>query len=270
MFQEVLACLDGSALAEKILPLARALSASKGGKLVLLRVVADSAELSAEEESLRASARRYGAELRWVVSADPAAAIGAELERGPQRIAALTTHGHSAWVEAILGGVALRVIREAKRPVVIFRPLDEDREAPEKIDLIAVALDGSRFAEKILPHAVTAAQCLSARLQLLQVSPVVAVPADLAKQKRLDVHEASYLHRKAGKIEAANRIEVQWEVLHGNPAEAICGYLKGMPDTLLAMTTHARSAIERTVLGSVAGSCLRHASVPLLLHWPHH
>ena len=44
---------------------------------------------------------------------------------------------------------------------------------------------------------------------------------------------------------------------------------EGYPDTLLAMTTHARSGIERAVLGSVAGYCVRHAGVPLLLYWPH-
>lgn len=268
MFQEILACLDGSELAEKILPLAHALSASKGGKLVLLRVVGDAAELAAEEESLRASAQRYSAELRCVVSADPAAAIGVELERGPHRIAALTTHGRSAWVEAILGSVALRVIREARRPVIVFRPLEKDREAPSKVDVIAVALDGSRFAEKIIPHAVKAAQYLSARLQLLQVLPVLPVPADLTLQEMHDVHESSYLHRRAGEIKAAHGLDVQWEVLHGTPAEAICGYLNDMPDTLLAMTTYARSSIERTVLGSVAGSCVRHAGVPMMLYWP--
>lgn len=127
MFDEVLACLDGSSLAEEILPLARALSVAAGGKLVIFRVLGDIAELAAEEESLRDIAHRCEAELRWVVSADAAAAIGAELESNPHRTAALTTHGHSAWVEAILGSVALRVIHEAKRPVVIFRPLEAER-----------------------------------------------------------------------------------------------------------------------------------------------
>ena len=76
--------------------------------------------------------------------------------------------------------------------------------------------------------------------------------------------ESSYLHRQAADIRAAHGIEPQWEVLHGDPADAICRYLKGMPDTLLAMTTHALNGIERAVLGSVAGYCVRHAGVPLL------
>jgi nucleotide-binding universal stress UspA family protein len=42
-----------------------------------------------------------------------------------------------------------------------------------------------------------------------------------------------------------------------------------MPNTLLAMTTHARAGIERAILGSVAAACVRRANVPLLLYWPH-
>jgi len=267
MFQKLLACLDGSALAEKILPWARALTASKGGKLTLLRIVPEAAAL--EDPYMRDCARRYGAELRFVVSTDPAAAIGAELEREPSAIAALSTHGRTAWTEAILGSVALRVIREAKRPVVVFRPLAEDREAPKTIGTVAVALDGSKFSEKIIPHAAKAAHFLSARLHLLQALPVdPALP--LISQQKSDVLEPSYLRRKAAAIKAHYGIEPAWEVLHGDPPEAICRYLSDLPDTLLAMTTHARGGFERALIGSVAATCVRRAGVPLLLHWPRH
>ena len=50
---------------------------------------------------------------------------------------------------------------------------------------------------------------------------------------------------------------------------AICQHIKGMSETMLALTTHARGGVERAVLGSVAAKCIRHAGVPLLLYWPH-
>ena len=145
MFGQVIACLDGSSLAEKILPLAREVTIAAGGRLTLLRVVEDAAELAAEEEYQRDYARQYGADLRFRISSDPADAIVAELERVPGAVAALTTHGRSAWLEALLGSVAFRVIRAAKRPVIIFRSLG-DHDAPRRIDNVTVALDGSRFA----------------------------------------------------------------------------------------------------------------------------
>jgi nucleotide-binding universal stress UspA family protein len=105
---------------------------------------------------------------------------------------------------------------------------------------------------------------------LIQVLPLQSPILPGPDQETVVLLESSYLHRKAAAIKEAHGIDADWEVLHGDPADAICRYLKGMPNTLLAMTTHARSAVERAVLGSVAGYCLRHAGVPLLLYWPQH
>ena len=74
MFDEILACLDGSQLAQQILPLAHGITAAASATLTLLRVVADADELAAEESDLRQCARRYRAEVRFLLSADPAAA----------------------------------------------------------------------------------------------------------------------------------------------------------------------------------------------------
>ena len=268
MFNEIIACIDGSSLPEKILPLARGIAAPSGGRLILLRVVQHADEFAAEETYLRDCARQYNAELRFRVAADPALAILAELERNPRATTALTTHGRTAWAQAILGSVALPVIRGAKRPVIVFRPLDDARAVPNQISMIALALDGGRFSEKMIPYAVKAAQALSARLLLLQALPIHTKLTPLTEHEKSDVLESSYLHGKAVDIKSDHGIDAQWEVLHGEAADAICRYVKDMPDTLLAMTTHARGPIKRSVLGSVAGYCVRHAGVPLLLYWP--
>jgi nucleotide-binding universal stress UspA family protein len=270
MFDNILACLDGSSLAEKILPLARGIAAAKGGKLTLLRVVADLAEISSEEKYLRDCARQYCAQLSFPVSSDPANAIVAELASNPNAIAALTTHGRTAWAEAILGSVAHRVLGESKRPVLLFRPLEKDGEAPKQITTVVVALDGNEFSEKMIPYAVEAAKSLSAKLLLIEALPLQSPLPPLAAYERSDILESSYLHRKANEIKSAHGISPQWEVLHGEPADAICRYVRGMPETLLAMTSHGRGGLERALLGSVTAACLRHAGVPLLLYWPHH
>ena len=270
MFDEVIACLDGSSMAETILPLAHSLAAAKNGNLILLRIVADTTELAAEENDLRDCARQYGATVRFLVAPDPAEAIVAEIKRSPEGgVAALTTHGRSAWAEAILGSVALRVLREATRPIVLFRPLDRNTEAPKKIANIVAALDGSEFAERIIPYAAKAALALSAQLCLVQVLELSAAAAPLESHQKSDVSESSYLHWQAGAIKKTLGITPQWEVLHGRPAEAICQYVKGTPDTLLALTTHARRGVQLAIIGSVAAECTRRARVPMLLYWPH-
>lgn len=134
---------------------------------------------------MRDRTRQYRAELRFLVSSDPAQAIGAELARDLRAIAALTTHGRTAWAEAILGSVTLRVTRESKRPVIVFRLPEDKNNVPEKIITVAVALDGGDFSEKMVRHAVKAAQFLSARLLLLQALPVLPQrPASDRLEKR--------------------------------------------------------------------------------------
>jgi nucleotide-binding universal stress UspA family protein len=268
MFDEILACLDGSSLAEKILPLARAIAAAKGGKLTLLRVVKDVAEMAAEEDYLRDSARQYAAELSFLIANDPAGAIATHLASRPNAIAALTTHGRSAWSEAILGSVALRVIREAKRPVLLYCPIEKNGDAPKTIETVVAPLDGNELSEKIISYAVKAAESLSARLVLVQALPTPSPLAELSSQARADVSEASYLHGKAADIKKLYGTKPQWEVLHGDAADAICRYVSTLPNTLLAMTTRARGGLERAILGSVAATCLHHVGVPLLLYWP--
>ena len=53
----------------------------------------------------------------------------------------------------------------------------------------------------------------------------------------------------------------------GEPASAICQYLKGTTETMLMLTTHARGAMERAMLGSVAAECIRRSGVPLYLYY---
>jgi nucleotide-binding universal stress UspA family protein len=268
MFDEVFACLDGSQLAQEILPLAHGITAAASATLSLIRVVADADELAAEESDLRQCARRYRAEVRFLLSADPAAAIVGELEAKPNAIAAVTTHGRTAWTEAILGSVALRVIQGSSRPVILYRAVSGDGEAPKRISTLVLALDGSEFAERMILFAAEMTKALEARLVLVQaLPPQPSIPA-LAGNSKSDMLESSYLHGIAGKIKREHGIDCEWEVLHGDPADALCRYVKGMPETMLAMTSHARGGLQRALLGGVAAACLRRAGVPILMYGP--
>jgi nucleotide-binding universal stress UspA family protein len=114
------------------------------------------------------------------------------------------------------------------------------------------------------------AKSFAAGLTLLQALPLNSPVPPLPEQKKSDLLESSYLHRQASAIKKTFALDAQWDVLHGEAADAICSYVARMPDTMLAMTTHGRGTLQRAVLGSVAGECIRHATCPLLLYWPRH
>ena len=268
MFDEIFACLDGSALAEAILPLARALANAATARLTVLRVVVDSDEMATEANYLRDRARAYGAQMKFLTSAVPAKAIIAALEGAPGAIAAMTTHGRTAWAEAVLGSVALNVVHRARRPVIIYRSLATHQKTPTRIRTIATALDGSEFSETIVPFAVEFAKAIDSKLMLLQVLPAEFSKFTAPGAPPGDILESSYLHAKAAGIEKAYGIEPSWDILHGDPGNALCRYVNGMPETLLAMTTHAHSGVKRAVLGSTAAACVRNAGVPMLIYCP--
>jgi nucleotide-binding universal stress UspA family protein len=266
MFDEIFVCLDGSPLAEKILPLAHAVANPTGAAITLLRVVENNRELSAAESYMRAQAQLCGGAIKFLVSGDPANAIVEELKTRPRAIAAMTTHGRTAWTEAILGSVALRVMRNSGRPVILFRPQASAGETPEKISTLALALDGgSNFSEQMIRYVAEMAKALAARLLLIQAQPLHPASRD---HEAMVVLESSYLHRQAAAIKRAYGIDADWEVLHGDAATAICRHVSKMPETMLAMTSHARGGLERAFVGSVTAACIRKAGVPMMIYWP--
>ncbi|MBI2087411.1 MAG: universal stress protein [Deltaproteobacteria bacterium] len=273
MIDEIVACLDGSEFAEAILPYAVGISRSLGAQLSLLRILEDGEAPAAAEDYLKRIAGRHGAREKLRKSkGDAASAILDELREKPLALAAMTTHGRTGMLEAILGSVAFRVVRGARRPILLYRPpaplQARSSDAEIKIATVTAALDGQDFSTRILPHAAEIASALKARLELIQVLPSGGAEAEIPAELRRDVLESSYLQREAHDITRKHGLEVDWEVLHGEPAEAIISYLKGRRNVLLAMTSHARLGLERTIFGSVAAECLRRAGVPLLVYWP--
>ena len=272
MFQEVMVCLDGSLFAEKILPYAQAIVGTVGGKLTLLRVVANEGESAAAESYLQVCARRWGAGIKVKIARlDAESSILEELSKNPGAIAAITTHGRSGLLEALMGSVALSVIRGARRPVLLYRPwaaakaAEKDQEI--KISSVVAALDGSEFSESILSFAAETARSLKAKLELVQVLPSQGSEEISAKLKR-DIVEYSYVRRQAEATRRGYGLEVGWDVLHGDPGEAICNHVQGRDDVILAMTTRARAGLEQAVFGSVTSECVRRAGVLLLVYWP--
>ena len=72
MTEEILVCLDGSLLAEKILAFAEGVAAAQGATLSLFNVVKNSGELTDLEHYLRNTAKCHGAEIKIAVAKDPA------------------------------------------------------------------------------------------------------------------------------------------------------------------------------------------------------
>lgn len=140
---------------------------------------------------------------------------------------------------------------------------------------ILVPLDGSPFAEHALPVAAALARRAGAELYLVHVTTPLTEAyveglAFSATQHELEVsaRQLTYLEATARKLRQKADLPVRLAVHHGDVAERLCELLQAGEADLVVMATHARGAIGRFWLGSVADEVLRHTTAPLLLVRP--
>jgi len=270
MYTRILVPVDGSPFSHQILPLVKAITSATGAQLALYQAVEKSDKQSEVEHALQTLANAHGAQaVCTVAGGDVPGAILAEAARVPGTLVAITSHGRSGVMRAVLGSTALNVLRQGGNPILVYRPQEEDADAGAAmtaVERIAVPLDGSELSESIIPQAVELAQWLKARLVVVSViSPEATRAAGIAPG---DVMESSYVHSHAARLSRQHGLDVGWEVLHGEPDEAIPTFVRGWPNTMLAMTTRGRSALKSALAGSVTAAALRVGGVAIYTRMP--
>lgn len=292
MFRHILVPLDGSKMAEAVMPDAHALAQRLGARVTLLHIVEQHAPATVHGDthlSGRSEAEKYLSTLaqRWSkdgvdvqahvhteqpqnvakMIVDQAAELGADL-------VVLSTHGHSALREKLLGSIAQQVVHEGRVPVLLIRPEREGVERPRTIQSILLPLDGERVHESAIPMAVELAEKLGANIHLLSVVPTVetlsgdetAPSAVLPNAMRavLDFAQqggADYLRRVRADIMSATTAEVA----RGDPARSIVAAAKRVNADLIVMATHGRMGLSAFWSASVAPKVLNDFNGPLLL-----
>ncbi|MFA7667539.1 MAG: universal stress protein [Burkholderiaceae bacterium] len=267
MYDRILVPVDGSEYADQMIPYAAALARKTGAKLALLRVAFDQSEREEDLASVSERAASVGAEGLCVVTAgEVAPSIRAEAERVPGTLVAMSSLGRTGVAEALFGSVALDIVRESRQPVLVRRPSRSRDEPDTAIGRIVLPLDGSRESETMIADAANFAKWIGAQLVIVSVlDPKLEIDRGIPAA---DVQESSYIRSHARDIKARYGIDTSWEVLHGEPKDAIPRFVSGLGDAMLAMTTHGRSGLRAVVTGSVTAACLRETGVPVLMRTP--
>ncbi|MCL6554376.1 MAG: universal stress protein [Firmicutes bacterium] len=268
-FTRVLAPLDGSELAERGLGYAVRLARALGVGLVLIRVVANRRQAPGARSYLQAAARAAAAGLEAGIEVrcgDPVHEILAAERDGD--LIVMTSHGATGLERFLLGSVADRVLRYGRAPVFLARAFQPPAAV---LSPILVPLDGSQQAEAMLPYATLLARMLGAELKLLRVIHVrafdaVAYPPQIVEMT-LEWERAEgrrYIERLVQAL-AAEGLRVRGSVREDEPFRAIVEAAGEEEGGFIAMATHARTGLVRTLLGSVAASVAEHAPDPVLL-----
>ena len=302
MFKRLLVPIDGSAHSARALPLAAAFAARAGASLQVAVVHDPSAyipfvpgevAIPVYDQELVALHRTQDQQVLDAAVASlatqgvPATGIlldGTIVEALEEHIVRtgidgviMTTHGRSGFDRLRMGSVATAFLTRATVPILLVRSPEDAPDAPPALPTGALLcpLDGSPFAEAILPYATAFAGILGLRLHLIDVTVPHALPmapfgaeALLADDSALRAEEqgrATYLSRIVATCPTGSTIEAVTDM---SVARAILEASKKTGVGAVAMATHGRGGFKRLVLGSVADEVIRHAAVPLLVYRP--
>jgi len=137
---------------------------------------------------------------------------------------------------------------------------------------ILVPLDGSKRAEKILPHVEELANRYKAKVIFLQVVEYKTVTTPEGAFINLSDREfdqtkkqaETYLEGIRGEFREKN-IESRTRVIYGPVAEGIINIAAQGGVDLIALASHGRGGLARVFYGSVAAGLLQRVDRPLLI-----
>lgn len=293
MFKHILVLLDGSALAECVLPHATAFAAAFRSRVTLLQVLeptATSCRLMSIDPvdwtMCRADAEAYLEEVagrlgnttapveRVVLEGKPAQRIVEYIRQSDVDLVALSSHGRSGLNDWNVSSMSLKVISRAMVSTLIIRAyLQGSDQEPVEYRTIMVPLDGSQRAECSLKAVGILSREHEAALLLVHVSPRPQVPPfvpDSAKQSdrvRDLVRNNMEAARKYLEL-IRSRIPADAEILL-REHEDLNGALNGLVDErnpdLVVICAHGASGNRRMYYGSVSSSFIGYCSRPLLI-----
>jgi nucleotide-binding universal stress UspA family protein len=292
MFEKILVPLDGSPLAQAILPYVMAVAKGFHSHVILFHVAETALDHEAPEqkthadeamERIRPLAENYLAgvadELRKegidveteVVKGRATAQIVEHADKENVGLIAMCTHGHgrSGLARLVMGSEIDRILRACEHPVLLVRPRDGGAggAAEGRLSKVIVPLDGSKAAEAAIPFAEELVIGIETTVHFTPMAPDSwPVPSDILK--RLDVVASGYLKGLAKQLKDRG-LTVEYEVLRGAPGPKIVEFAKETPDSLVVMTTHGHSSFRRWVMGNVTYAVVRHTREPVLVVRPH-
>ena len=306
MYKKILVPLDGSELAEKVLPYVVQMARRFHSEIVLIHVWGKSESPSflmskAYIEHVAETVKRRLQEIAQkdqfskgnipvvikseVIAGDVASSILKYAEESKIDLIIMSKHGHSGIGHWLMGSIAHKVFSVSRVPVLIIHPVNIDNIVQSGWPRnVLVPLDGSKMSETVLSDVedlLNKGQ-FGGEVTLVKVCEPPDLVADYpaaimqlsweehVKLAKSAAKEASlvYLGEKQKQLETKG-IKVNIDVVLGeNAIPAITRYIREHPFDLVAMTTHGHSRISVWPYGHVADRIIQVNIKPLLLIRP--
>jgi nucleotide-binding universal stress UspA family protein len=292
MFRHLLIPLDGSTLAEAVLPVAAAIASKAGARVTLLHVIEHHAPdqvhgqrhltaLDEAEKYLREVAARAlppGVPVAWHVHAeevcDVAAGLAAHVSELAPDLIVMCAHVEGHTRDWLFGNLAQQVVERGGAPVLLVRP---EAVSGAAFHRILIPLDGTPEHEGAVSPATDLARLFGAALQVLMVVPTVgtlagpqAITGGLlpgttrAVLELAEAEAAAYGARLADPLRGGG-CEAAAVVRRGQPLSLIAQYAEAEHADLVAVATHGRRGTHAFWEGSMAQRLVRRLHPSFLL-----
>ncbi len=287
--------LDGSHLAESVLPAVERLASNFHAKVTLLHVMEQHApatrhgerhltgfaEAQIYLEEIAARIRSSGIALETHVHENKednvARSIVEHAQESRSDLVIMCTHGRGGLREFLFGSIAQQALQRGTQSILLVQPREDGSAPAFDLRRILVPLDGTAAHEPALPAAMTLARTFGAEMHLVLVIPTLATLSgsqaatglllpttmravlDLAEEGALD-----YLELIANQCRTQG-MPTQAEVLRGETVPVVLSLAERLNVDLIVMASHGRAGLEALLAGSVAPRVTGQVSCPLLL-----
>ena len=287
-FTRILLPLDGSRLAEAVLPAARSLAEKFEARLLLLHVLEREPPAAVHGEPHLGTAqeargyleqqadelRRQGIAVEWHIHARPvddvATAIDAHAHELDSKLIAMCAHGRSNLRTRIIGSIAERILRGGSVPILL-RTVRRPDLADFNLRRLLVPIDFGHDVEAALSAARALAPPYNATVTLLSAveSPAPTTSLLLPGTSTLTrEYEADDLRRRL--VPLADRLraevgDVRAVVADEPPAKAILAATDSLPADMIVLVTDAHGGLSSWYDPSTAQELLRRPDLTILL-----
>jgi nucleotide-binding universal stress UspA family protein len=287
MYEKMLVPLDGSKVAEMVVPYAEEVAAKLSSQIILVSVFepAPTDQERLQQTYLEHIREQMQHDLKdWkpkkeikvqsrVLMGKPADEILRHANENDIGLIAMTSLGLSPRGPWLLGNIAAKVLRATTKPILLVRTPASEGDLKQKriVKRILVPLDGSELGAAAIPHSEALCQALGAELVLFQVIEppprwsVTEVPYQITETpEEMENIAITYLDeiRKSFKDKG---LRVSSATAIGNPADQIIDYAKQNAIDLIAMSTHGRTGIGKWIFGSVTDKVLHAGDTTVFL-----
>jgi nucleotide-binding universal stress UspA family protein len=293
MFRTILVPLDGSQLAEVVLPHASALAKAFSAELTLVRVIESPGDGDTQpidplqwqitkreaETYLEETAKRFktnGIKTTFaILEGKPAGQIVEFADNKEIDLILLSSHGSSGLSRWNISSITRKIIQNAKRSTMIVRAYETPETSLEKFHYrrLLIPLDGSVRAEYVMPVANSIARHHGAEILIVHV----VYKPEMPHRKPLSDEDIQLIDRfiERNSQEAARYLE-QIEcvapvacttrlIISDNVENSLHDIVEAEQIDLVVMSAHGYTGNRRQPFGNVTTNFIEYGSSPLLI-----